>query len=67
LLVVDAQNFPKELRPFEYRVLSRRTATRHFGGDVVTVAAGSELHRHYLDFFQTTRDGIPVGMVELNQ
>jgi hypothetical protein len=65
LLVVDGEQFPKELRPFEYRVLSRRPAAREFGGDVVTVADGSELHRHYLDFFQSTRDGIAVGMVEL--
>jgi hypothetical protein len=67
LLVVDAQQFPKELRPFEFRVLSRRAAAKDFGGDVVTVAEGSELHRHYLHFFQTTRDGTPVGMVELTE
>ncbi len=65
LLVVDGEQFPKELRPFEYRVMSRRAAAKEFGGDVVTVAEGNELHRHYLNFFQTTRDGIAVGMVEL--
>lgn len=65
LLVVDGEQYPKELRPFEYRVLSRRAAARDFGGDVVTVAEGGELHRHYFDFFQTTREGVSVGMVEL--
>jgi hypothetical protein len=65
LLVVNAEQFPAELRPFEYRVVSRRAAAKDFGGDVVTVAGGTEMHRHYLAFFQTTRDGTAVGMVEL--
>lgn len=65
LLVIDGQRFPSELRPFEYRVISRRSASKEFGGDVIAVVDGGDLHRRYLDFFQTTRDGLPMGIVEI--
>ncbi len=67
LLVIDRERFPKEIRPFEYRVVSRRAAAKDFGGDIITVVEGETLHVRYLDFFQTTRDGVPVGIVELVQ
>jgi hypothetical protein len=67
LLVISRGQFPKEVRPFEYRVLSRRRAAKNFGGDVITVVENDPLHRRYLDFFQTTRDGKKVGIVELIQ
>jgi hypothetical protein len=66
LLVIDGDQFPSELRPFEYRLVTRRAAAREFGGDVVSVIDGSELHRRYLAFFQTTRDGDPAGIIELD-
>lgn len=65
LLTIDGESFPQELRPFEYRIVSRRAAAKEFGGDVIAVVAGSELHWRYMDFFQTSRDGTPVGMIEL--
>jgi hypothetical protein len=65
LLVLDPDKVPAELRPFEYRIVSRAAAKRAFKGDVVVVAEGSRLHSEYLQFFQTTRDGEPVGIVEV--
>ena len=38
---------------------------RLFGGDVVPALESSVLLDEYLDFFQTTRDGERVGIVEV--
>jgi hypothetical protein len=52
LLVLDGAGFPQTLRPFEYQLVSRRAARKEFGGDVITVLEGSELHRSYLSSFK---------------
>jgi hypothetical protein len=36
-----------------------------FGGDVLSALDGSEALNQYLEFFQTTRDGERVGIVEV--
>lgn len=63
LLVVDAKILGKQLRPIEYHVVSRRTARRLYGGDVVAVLEGSSALDEYLEFFQTDREGRRVGVV----
>jgi hypothetical protein len=40
-------------------------ARRLFGGDVLPAMDGSVALRQYLEFFQTTRDGEAVGVVEI--
>jgi hypothetical protein len=40
-------------------------ARRLFGGDVIPALEGSAALERYVEFFQTTRDGRQVGMVEV--
>jgi hypothetical protein len=65
ILVLAPQIVGQTLRPFEYNVISRRMARRLFGGDVLAVLDGSAALQEYLKFFQTTRDGTTVGVVEI--
>jgi hypothetical protein len=65
LLVLDPGIVGRELRPFEYNLISRKMARRLFKGDVVPVLDGSHAMDEYLEFFQTTRDGEPMGVVEI--
>lgn len=65
ILVLDSAISGNELRPQEYNLVSRRMARRLFGGDVVPLLEGSEALDWYLGFFQTTRDGERVGLVEI--
>jgi hypothetical protein len=65
LIVIDYELFPPEVRPFEYQVISRREARRIFRGDVVSVVEGTDLCGKYMQFFQSSRDGEPIGMVEV--
>ena len=65
ILVLDPTIVGQKLRPFQYNLVSRRMARRLFGGDVVPVLEGSKPLLEYLDFFQTTRDGEPMGIVEI--
>lgn len=65
VLVFDASILERDLRPFEYNLLSRKMACRLFGGDVMPALDGSAALDEYLEFFQTTRDGRRVGMVEI--
>lgn len=65
LIVLDKSIRDRELRPFEYRFLSRRLARKLFGGDLVAQLEESAALEEYLQFFQTTRDGSPVGIVEI--
>jgi len=55
----------RELRPFEYRLVSRRRARRAFDGDVLAFPADSAAFRGYFEFFQKNRDGTRVGMLEI--
>jgi hypothetical protein len=65
LVVYEANEVPQVVRPFEYQVLHRKTASKHFAGDVITVGEGSELHRYYMSFLQLSRDDMSVGIVEI--
>lgn len=65
ILVLDRSIVERELRPMEYNLASRRMARRIFGGDIVPVIEGTELHREILRFFQFTRNDYPMGIVEI--
>ncbi len=65
ILVLDPAIVGTTLRPFEYNLVSRRMARRIYQGDVLTALEGSEALHRYLEFFQTTRHGEPMGIVEV--
>lgn len=65
ILVLDPEIVGTTLRPFEYNLVSRRMARRLFGGDVLSALEDSDALQQYLDFFQTTRDGQRMGIVEV--
>ena len=65
ILVLDASIVQRDLRPFEYNLVSRKMARRLFRGDVMPALEGSAELGEYLKFFQSTRDGRQVGMVEI--
>ena len=65
LVVLDPAIVGTPLRPVEYQLVSRRMARRMFGGDVMPALDQSMALQQYLAFFQTTRDGTRVGMVEI--
>lgn len=65
VLVLDPGIVGTTLRPFEYNLVSRRMARRLFGGDVLPALQDSDALEEYLEFFQTTRDGRRMGIVEI--
>ena len=65
VVVLDPSVLSRELRPFEYRLASKRRARKTFGGDVLPVVEGSQQYRNILEFFQTTRQKQRVGLVEI--
>ncbi|MSR56847.1 MAG: hypothetical protein EXS05_04150 [Planctomycetaceae bacterium] len=65
ILTLDPEIVGATLRPFEYNLVSRRMARRMFGGDILAALEGSEALNQYLDFFQTTREGERMGIVEV--
>ena len=65
ILVLDPGIVGRILRPLQYNLVSRRMARRMFGGDVLPALDGSAAVDEYLGFFQSTRDGEPVGVVEV--
>jgi hypothetical protein len=65
ILVLDPGIVGRKLRPFEYNLVSRRMARRLFGGDILPALDGSKALQEYLEFLETTRDGEPVGVVEI--
>jgi hypothetical protein len=65
ILVLDASAAGRALLPFEYNLVSRKTARRTFCGDVVPALEGSQALMEYLEFFQTARNGQRVGIVEI--
>ncbi len=65
ILVLDPQVGNRELSPIEYNLLWRSRARRIFGGDIISVAEGSANYDDYMKLFQTTRDKMPVGIVEI--
>lgn len=65
LIALGKSVFGRELRPFEYCIVSRRRARKAFGGDVFAFAEDSQAFRGYFEFFQKNRDGTRVGMLEI--
>ena len=65
IVVLDPSIVGKPLRPFEYNLVSRQMAQRMFGGDVMPALDNSTALQQYLEFFQTTRDGKRIGIVEI--
>jgi hypothetical protein len=65
ILVLDNSIIGRNLRPFEYNLVSRKAARRIFGGDVFPVFDGSNALHESLEFFQTARNGRRVGVVEV--
>lgn len=65
ILVLDPSIVGQTLPPFQYNLVSRKAARRIFRGDVVPAIDGSTALHEYLDFFQTTRDGQRMGVVEI--
>lgn len=65
IIVLDPAIWERDLRPMEYNVVSRRMTRRLFGGDIIPVVEGTELHQEYMRLFQATRDGAPMGVVEI--
>jgi hypothetical protein len=65
LLILDPEVRQRELRPFEYRVVSRGAARKAFGGDVIALTAGSSECDEYLEFFAHNRNGDRIGLVEI--
>lgn len=65
LVVVKSGLERTKVNPFEYRLISRPMARRLFRGDVVPVSEGSSVDGEYLEFFQHTREGERVGIVEI--
>ena len=67
LLLLDGAAVDRELRPLDYNLVSRRAARARYGGDVVAVVERTAAELQLFDFFQTTRDGRRMGVVEVEQ
>ncbi|MEX2285993.1 MAG: hypothetical protein WD648_02815 [Planctomycetaceae bacterium] len=65
ILVFKDSVLGRQLRPFEYNLVSRKAARRMFGGDIVPAIEGTAALDAYLEFFQTNRNGQRVGVVEI--
>jgi hypothetical protein len=65
LLVFSSSIVGQELAPVQYNLLSRRMARRLYGGDVTPALEGSAALAEYLEFFQTSREGNRMGIVEV--
>lgn len=65
LLILDPEVRQRELRPFEYRIVSRSMARKAFGGDVIALTAGSSECAEYQEFFAHNRNGDRIGLVEI--
>ena len=65
ILVLDPSIVGADLPPHEYNLMSRKLCRRKFAGDVIAALDGSLAMQEYLAFFQTSREGQPMGIVEL--
>lgn len=65
IIVLDPSVMEHDLRPMEYNLVSRHMARRVFGGDVIPVIEESLFYHRYMRFFQSTRHGEPMGVVEI--
>ena len=65
LVVLDESIVGQRLSPVQYNLASRRMTRRIYGGDVTAALEGSQALEKYLEFFQTTREGGRMGLVEI--
>jgi hypothetical protein len=65
IVVLDASIVGRTLTPFQYNLVSRKIARRMFGGDIMPALDGSAALAQYVEFFQTSRDGRRMGIVEI--
>lgn len=66
ILVLEDSIISRRLSALEYYLVSRRSARRLYGGDIVPVLPDSVRCSEYVEFFQTNREGERVGMVEID-
>lgn len=57
----------RNMRPFQYNAIAKTGIRRVLGSDLDAhpVRAGSSREEHFVTFFQTDREGHPVGIVEV--
>jgi hypothetical protein len=65
LVVFCSSIVGQELAPVQYNLVSRRMARRLYGGDVTPALQRSAALEDYLEFFQTSREGNRMGIVEI--
>ena len=65
IIVLDVAVLKDSLPPFQYNLVSKKMAQKVFKGDVFPVFEGSRSFNDSLEFFQTTRDGKKMGIVEI--
>jgi hypothetical protein len=65
ILVIDAAFQNVELAPTEYNLVSPERVRRLFGGDVFPLVDGTPKLESFIRFFQSTRDGESMGVVEI--
>jgi len=65
ILVFDSLVQDLDLPPMQYNLVSLDMARRIFGGDVFPVIEDSFQYHRYTEFFQSTRGGERVGIVEI--
>jgi hypothetical protein len=65
VVVIDPAALGRELRPFEYRLVSKPIARKAFHGDALPAIEDSENYVKLLNFFRSSRSGKPIGMVEI--
>lgn len=65
ILVLDSSITGHDLTPMEYNMVWGERARRIFGGDVFPVLEGSPKMDRFVEFFQSSRYGVRVGMVEI--
>ncbi|MDP6355514.1 MAG: hypothetical protein QF473_10455 [Planctomycetota bacterium] len=65
ILILRTDIFDKALKPFHYNLVAGQRARRMYGGDVLSAVEGSQALERLLDFFQTSRDGRTIGIVEI--
>lgn len=65
LLALSPSIIGTQLPPYQYNLISRKMARRLFQGDVMSAFENSAAWNEYLEFFQTTRSGERMGIVEI--
>ena len=65
IVILDASILDQPLPPFQYNLVSKKMAQKMFKGDVFPVFDNSNSISDVFEFFQTTRDGKKIGIVEI--